>query len=452
MMKTDSQADTIYIQDNHMLPILEYNTAEAEARLRQIKNRPFDLPKDMEAKVEKILQDVRNRGDEAVIHWCQTFDAPAISISNLMVNENEIQQAYSKVSQDFLQSLRKAITNIKNFHSPQTQNSWFMTREDGAVMGQMVRPVDRVGIYAPGGKAGTTPLISTVLMCAIPAKIAGVEEVILASPSRKDGTLDAHLLVAAKECGVTKIYKMGSAWAIAAMAFGTATIVPVDVIVGPGNIYVALAKKLLSGMVGIDMVAGPSEILIIADESADASFVAADLLSQAEHDSMASSLLITTSHALAQAVQNELEKQLNDLTRKDIAMQSFSRNGMLLLTKDLPTAAGISNQMAPEHLEIMVADPWSLLPFIKHAGSIFLGAWTPEAAADYIAGPNHVLPTMGTARFSSGLGVATFLKRSNVLSYTQQAMERDAKDILRLATAEGLDAHARSALKRVKTP
>lgn len=433
-----------------MLPILKHNTAEAEARLCQIKNRPFDLPKDIEAKVEEILRDVRDRGDTAVIHWCRAFDAPSMSIENLTVHENEIQEAYAGVTQDFLQSLRKAIANIKNFHSPQTQNSWFMTREDGAVMGQMIRPVDRVGIYAPGGKAGATPLISTVLMCAIPAKIAGVEEIILASPSRKDGTLDAHLLVAAKECGVTKIYKMGSAWAIAAMAFGTATIAPVDVIVGPGNIYVTLAKKLLSGMVGIDMVAGPSEILIIADESADASFVAADLLSQAEHDPMASSILITTSPTLAATVQKELEKQLNDLTRKDIATQSLSRNGLLLLTKDLHTAADISNHMAPEHLEIMVLNPWGVLPLIKHAGSIFLGAWTPEAAADYIAGPNHVLPTMGTARFSSGLGVATFLKRSNILSYTQQAIERDAQDILRLATAEGLDAHAHSAMKRVK--
>ncbi len=434
-----------------MLPILEYNTAEAKARLRQIKNRPFDLPKDMEAKVEEILQDVRARGDEAVIHWCQTFDSPSISLANLIVQENEIQEAYSSISQEFLKSLRKAISNIKEFHSPQIQNSWFMTKEDGVVMGQMVRPVDSAGIYAPGGKAGTTPLISTVLMCAIPAKIAGVKEIILASPSRKDGTLDAHLIVAAKECGVTKMYKMGSAWAIAAMAFGTATIEPVDVIVGPGNIYVALAKKLLSGMVGIDMVAGPSEILIIADESADASFVAADLLSQAEHDPMASSILITTSRSLAETVQKELKKQLNDLSRKDIATQSLSRNGLLLIAKDLSTAADISNRMAPEHLEIMVLNPWGVLPLIKHAGSIFLGTWTPEAAADYIAGPNHVLPTMGTARFSSGLGVATFLKRSNILSYTQQAMERDAQDILRLATAEGLDAHARSAIKRVKT-
>ncbi|MEZ0328367.1 MAG: histidinol dehydrogenase [Dissulfuribacterales bacterium] len=434
-----------------MLPILEYATTEADTRLRQIKNRSTDLPKDMEAKVKEILQDVRNRGDEAILYWGRQFDAPSISLANLMVHEKEIQQAYSEVSQEFLQSLRKAISNIQEFHKHQTQNSWFMTREDGAVMGQMVRPVDSAGIYAPGGKAGTTPLISTVLMCAIPANIAGVSNIVLASPPKKDATLDAHLLVAAKECGVTRIYKMGSAWAIAAMAFGTATIEPVDVIVGPGNIYVALAKKMIAGMVGIDMVAGPSEILIIADESADASFVAADLLSQAEHDPMASSVLITTSLSLAEAVQKELEKQLNDLTRKDIAMQSIFKNGLLLLVKDLHTAADISNHMAPEHLEILTYDPWSILPHLKHAGSIFLGPWTPEAAADYIAGPNHVLPTMGTARFSSGLGVTTFLKRSNILSYTQQAMEKDAQDILRLATAEGLDAHARSALQRVKT-
>lgn len=434
-----------------MLPILEYATAEADVKLLQIKNRQTDLPKDMEAKVEEILQDVRNRGDEAVLHWGRKFDAPALSLSNLMAHDNEIQEAYSHVNEEFLHSLRKAIANIQEFHKHQTQNSWFLTREDGAVMGQMVRPVDRVGIYAPGGKAGATPLISTVLMCAIPANIAGVSDIVLASPPKKDATLDAHLLVAAKECGVTRIYKMGSAWAIAAMAFGTATIDPVDVIVGPGNIYVALAKKIVAGMVGIDMVAGPSEILIIADESADASFVAADLLSQAEHDPMASSILVTTSRLLAKAVQKELEKQLNDLTRKDIAMQSISQNGLLLLVKNLQTAADISNRMAPEHLEILTSDPWNILPNIKHAGSIFLGPWTPEAAADYIAGPNHVLPTMSTARFSSGLGVATFLKRSNILSYTQQAMEKDAQDILRLATAEGLDAHARSALTRLKT-
>jgi histidinol dehydrogenase len=433
-----------------MLPILEYSTLEAKNRLQQIKNRAFDLPQDMEARVAEILQDVRQRGDEAVLYWSRTFDSPHISLSNLQVKDHEIEQAYSVVSIDFLSSLRKAIANIQEFHRPQLQNSWFITRTNGAVMGQMIRPVDRAGIYVPGGKAGSTPLISTVLMCAIPARIAGVQEVILASPPKKDATSDAHLLVAAKECGVNKIYRMGSAWAIAAMAFGTASITPVDVIVGPGNIYVTLAKKMLSGIVGIDMVAGPSEILIIADGSADPSFVAADLLSQAEHDAMASSILITTSRPLAEAVQNELKKQMEGLNRKEIAQQSLAQNGLLLLVDNLQTAAEVSNQMAPEHLEILTVDPWNLLSLIKHAGSIFLGAWTPEAAADYVAGPNHVLPTMGTARFSSGLGVATFLKRSNILSYTQMAMEQDGEDILRLATAEGLDAHARSALQRIR--
>lgn len=434
-----------------MLPILEYETPEAETRLNQIKNRPFDLPKEIEMRVEEIIQDVRMRGDEAILHWGRNFDAPTLSLSNLIVKKHEIQDAYSIITKEFLQSLRKAIQNIREFHKPQLQHSWFITREDGAVMGQMVRPVDRVGIYVPGGKAGSTPLISTVLMCAIPATIAGVQDIVLASPPKKDATLDAHLLVAANECGVTRIYKMGSAWAIAAMAFGTATIDPVDVIVGPGNIYVAIAKKMLAGMVGIDMVAGPSEILIIADDSADPKFVAADLLSQAEHDAMASSILLTTSHNLAHAVQKELQRQLDSLNRKDTAIQSLTQNGLLLITKDLKTATDISNQMAPEHLEIITADPWSLLPMIKHAGSIFLGAWTPEAAADYIAGPNHVLPTMGTARFSSGLGVSNFLKRSNVLSYTKNAIEKDTQDILRLATAEGLDAHAKSAITRVTT-
>jgi histidinol dehydrogenase len=343
-----------------------------------------------------------------------------------------------------LTSLRKAVSNIRDFHRHQVPKSWIMTRENGTILGQMVHPVDAAGLYVPGGRGGETPLVSSVLMNAVPAVIAGVGRLVLATPPNSSGDVNPYLLVAASEVGVREIYKMGSAWAIAAMAFGTQTIAPVDVVVGPGNIYVTLAKKMVTGVVGIDMIAGPSEVLIIADADAPPEFIAADLLSQAEHDPMATPILVTPSMGLAEDVSSQLTLQLERLERRDAARKSLQDNGLLLVVEDLVTAAEISNRIGPEHLELMVVDPWGLLPRIRHAGAVFLGSFTPEPIGDYVAGPNHVLPTMGTARFSSALGVETFLKRSSVISYTENAFRDDADDVIRLAGIEGLSAHANS--------
>jgi histidinol dehydrogenase len=325
-----------------------------------------------------------------------------------------------------------------------------MTKENGSILGQIIRPVDAAGLYVPGGKSGDTPLISSVLMNAIPAVIAGVKRIVVATPPNKDGGLNPYLLTAVSEVGINEVYKMGSAWAIGALAYGTETVNPVDVIVGPGNVYVTLAKKIISGMVGIDMVAGPSEILIIADESCPPEFVAADLLSQAEHDCMATAVLITTSTQLAEKVIAELKNQIKKLERQEIANESLNTNGLLLKVDDLETAIQIANKIGPEHLELLVSNPWGLLAKIHHAGAIFLGKNTPEPIGDYIAGPNHVLPTMGTARFSSALSVKTFLKKSSIISYSQEAFQKDADDVVRLAEIEGLTAHAQSIRIRQK--
>jgi histidinol dehydrogenase len=314
----------------------------------------------------------------------------------------------------------------------------------------MVRPVEAAGLYIPGGKGGETPLISSVLMNGIPARLAGVKDLALVTPPRSDGSVNPYLLVAAGEVGVSRIHKIGSAWAIAALAYGTASVRRVDVIVGPGNIYVALAKKLVSGEVGIDLLAGPSEILIIADEHANPHHVAADMLSQAEHDSMASAVLITTDAVLAEKAVDSVRGQLSQLPRRELARESLQRFGAVFLVKSLDEAVRLANRIAPEHLEIQTADPWSLLGKIEHAGAVFLGDSTPEAVGDYYAGPNHVLPTAGTARFASALGVENFLKRTSVISYSREALERDGDAIIRLAELEGLEAHAASVRVRLK--
>jgi histidinol dehydrogenase len=336
------------------------------------------------------------------------------------------------------------------FHGKQVPVSWFDTREDGSILGQMVRSVDAAGLYVPGGRGGSTPLISSVLMNAVPARIAGVKRLVLATPPGKDGRLNPYLLVAAEEAGVSEVYRMGSAWAIAAMAYGTETVQSVDVVAGPGNIFVTVAKKQVSGTVGIDMIAGPSEILIIADESAEPTFVAADMLSQAEHDPMATSVLITTSSRLAEMVCSELTGQLEALERRDTARKSLESNGLVLVVKGMDEAVEMANRVGPEHLELLVERPWELVPGIRHAGAVFLGSFSPEPVGDYIAGPNHVLPTMGTARFSSSLGVETFLKRSSIISYSEKAFQEAAEDVMNLARIEGLTAHERSAEMRLK--
>jgi len=427
-----------------MLKPVSYNTAEGKNRVDSLIHRQFEISSQDEAEVKEILEQVRGKGDQAIVQYTRQYDAPDFEVKNLAVSKQELKAAYSKVNNNFLLSIKKAILHIEEFHMHQKPKSWIMTREDGSVLGQMIRPVDVAGLYVPGGKGGETPLVSSVLMNSIPAKIAGVKRIVITTPPDKYGAINPYLLVAASEVGVKEIYKIGSAWAIGALAFGTETVPSVDIVVGPGNVYVTLAKKMIAGIVGIDMVAGPSEVLVIADDSAQSEFVAADLLSQAEHDRMATAMLITTSARLAEEVPAELESRLEKLARRETVSESLKTNGLLLKVDDLETAAGIANRIAPEHLELLVSDPWGLLPKIRHAGAIFMGSATPEPIGDYIAGPNHVLPTMGTARCSSALGVETFMKQTSLISYSREAFQKDADDVIRLAEIEGLAAHAES--------
>ena len=414
------------------------------ARLSALLNRSFELPGEMEARVREILERVRAEGDQALVEYTRRFDAPEFDASMIQVPEQEVEEARRRVEGPFMAALKKAAANIRRFHERQLPNSWFLPKDDGTVLGQMVRPVDCAGLYVPGGAGGKTPLVSSVLMNALPAAIAGVPRIVLTTPPTEDGGVSPYILAAAREAGVHQVFRAGSAWAVAAMAFGTETIPRVDVIAGPGNIFVTIAKKLVSGMVGIDMIAGPSEILIMADESARPAFAAADMLSQAEHDPMATSILLTTSEELAGRVMSELARQLAALDRAETAGASLEANGLVLVVRDMEEAVEISNRIGPEHLELMVRDPWGLLPKIRHAGAVFLGGYTPEPIGDYIAGPNHVLPTMGTSRFSSALGVETFIKRTSIISYSRQAFDADAEDVMLLADIEGLTAHAGS--------
>jgi histidinol dehydrogenase len=433
-----------------VLKPIAYPSKEAEARLADIATRKLGADPALEKRVLEIIEAVKREGDEALLGYTRQFDAPQMSKEQLSVTEGEIERAYEAVEPGFLEILRTAIANVESFHRQQLHPSHFMTRPDGTFLGQMVRPVSGAGLYIPGGTGGETPLISSVIMNGVPARIAGVKDLALVTPPRRDGSVNPHLLVAASEVGVTRIHKIGSAWAIAALAFGTASVERVDVIVGPGNIYVALAKKLVSGEVGIDLIAGPSEILVIADHRATPDFVAADLLGQAEHDSMASGVLITTDEQIAEQTSESLRRQLEKLPRRGIAEEALKRYGAIFLVQDLDQALELANRIAPEHLELQVEDPWSHLGKIEHAGAVFLGDCTPEAVGDYYAGPNHVLPTAGTARFASALGVENFLKRTSVLSYSRAALDRDAAAIMRLAELEGLQAHAASVRVRMK--
>jgi len=399
--------------------------------------------------VAKILQAVREKKDEAVLSYCRKYDAPNLAAGQLQVSARELKEAYDRVDEDFLTTLAKAIERIHSFHEREMEDSWLQTREDGTIVGRLVRPVDSAGLYVPGGQGGSTPLVSSVLMNGIPAGIAGVNQRVMVTPPGEDGSISPHLLVAAQEIGITEIYKAGSAWAIGALAFGTETIPKVDVIVGPGNQYVTEAKSQVSGMVRIDMIAGPSEVLIVADATARAVSVAADMLAQAEHDPLALAILVTTHEPLVAEVLAELDRQLPLLEREKIARTSLAERGVILLAADLEEAIEVANAVAIEHLELMIEDPWAQVPHIRHAGAIFLGNNTPEAAGDYLAGPNHVLPTMGTARFASALGVETFLKKSSLISYSAGALAADSEHIMRLARLEGLGAHARSVAVRL---
>ena len=400
--------------------------------------------------VQEILAEVREKGDEAVVSYTRKFDAPQFDKTQLRATEQEIEQAYQKVDRDFRETLELAIDRISSFHEREKEESWTINRENGVVTGRLVRPVDSAGLYVPGGKGGSTPLVSSVLMNGIPAGIAGVAKRVLVTPPSEQGSINPALLVAAAEIGITEVYKAGSAWAIGALAHGTETIPRVDVIVGPGNQFVTEAKRQVAGMVRIDMIAGPSEVLIVADHAARPTYIAADMLAQAEHDPQALAMVITTSRDKAEQIVSELEKQLARLSRQEIARKSLVDRGVILVAGDLDEGIELANRIAAEHLELMIENPHDWLDSIRHAGAIFLGNYSPEAAGDYLAGPNHVLPTMGTARFSSALGVETFVKKISVISYPREAFMADADHIRRLAELEGLTAHGQSVAVRLQ--
>ena len=405
----------------------------------QVLNRDLRAEKDVEAVVDAIIADVRARGDDALRDYARKFDGA--ELDRLEVSQQELDEALAAADPGFLETLRQAAANIEAFHRRQLHDNFVMTEQDGVVLGQKYTPVERAGVYVPGGTAAYP---STVLMDVIPARVAGVPEIVMVTPAGKDGRVNPAILAAAAVAGVTRIFKTGGAQAVAALAYGTESVPAVDKIVGPGNVYVATAKRKVYGKVGIDMIAGPSEILVLADGGCSPAWVAADLLSQAEHDRLASPVLVTDSPALAAAVQAEVERQLCGLPRADIARASVEANGKIILCRTLDEAVEVCNQIAPEHLELCVADPFGLLGRVQNAGSVFLGRNVPEALGDYFAGPNHTLPTSGTARFSSPLGVDDFVKRSSFIYYTRAALGRVKDQVAAFAEAEGLHAHARS--------
>ncbi len=403
-----------------------------------------NIESNVEGTVTDIIKNVRENGDKALFDYCKRFDKA--SLTSLEVTAEEIDEAFESVEPEFIDILREACENIKEFHSRQVRNSFVISERDGVVTGQKVMPIEKVGLYVPGGTAAYP---STVLMDSVPAKIAGCSEIVMVTPPTKEGKVNPVILAAAKIAGVDRIFKVGGAQAVAALAYGTESVPKVDKIVGPGNAYVAEAKKQVFGKVSIDMIAGPSEILVVADKTSCPRIVAADLLSQAEHDRMASAVLVTDSFALAEAVSAELEKQIPDLPRAEIARASIDKNGKIIVAEDnLSLAIDIANEIAPEHLELSVDNPFDYLDKIRHAGSIFMGKNCPEALGDYFAGPNHTLPTSGTARFSSPLGVEDFVKTSQFTYYTKDALLKVADKVAYFAEKEGLSAHARSATAR----
>lgn len=404
----------------------------------------------VEALVRDILAAVRDRGDEALAEYTRRFDCADFTPAMLRLPEAEIAGAAARVPAGDLAILAEAAQRIRAFHERQRENSWWTSEADGTILGQMVVPVDRVGLYVPGGQGGQTPLVSSLLMNAIPAQAAGVPEIAVASPPRPDGSLNPLIPATAHMLGINEVYLCGSAWAVAALAFGTPTIPAVDVIAGPGNIFVTTAKRLLVGRVGIDMIAGPSEIVILADGSADPAWLAADLLSQAEHDPLASAVLVTPSREAARAVRAELATQLARLPRSEIAARSLADWGAFIITPDLDRAVEAVNALAPEHLELALADPWPVLTRIRHAGAVFMGHHSPEPVGDYFAGPNHVLPTLGTARFSQALSVENFRKKTSIIATSRFFVAEHGAKIARLARMEGLEAHARSVESRLK--
>ena len=417
-------------------------TKESKSNILEnlLKRSPNSYGK-FESAVADILANVKSRGDDALFEYTRNFDKADINPSNIVVTQEEIDEAYSLVDDKLLDVIRKALVNIRDYHEKQKQYSWFDSKPDGTILGQKVTALSRVGVYVPGGKAAYP---SSVLMNVMPAKVAGVEQIVMCTPPDKEGKVYPTTLVAAKEAGVDVIYKVGGAQAIAAMAYGTASVPKVDKIVGPGNIYVALAKKAVFGYVSFDSVAGPSEIMVIADETANPRFVAADLLSQAEHDEMASAILVTTSEELAKKVSAQIDEFLKELSRSEIISKSLENYGYILVADSIDEAIEVANDIASEHLEIVTKDPFNVMTKIKNAGAIFLGEYSSEPLGDYFAGPNHVLPTNGTAKFFSPLSVDDFIKKSSIISYSREALELIHNDIETFAKAEHLTAHANS--------
>jgi len=429
-----------------MIQILKFSDSDFAVKFQRIERRADEIPDGIEETVKTIIADVRKRGDTALFELSAKFDRIDLNSDNVEVSQAEIDEALAAVTPESLNALQLAADRIATYHGKQKQETWLSTDEDDVLLGQMVRPLDRVGIYIPGGKAAYP---SSVLMNAIPAKVAGVAEVIMVVPM-PGGEINPHVLAAAKIAGVDRIFKLGGAQAVAALAYGTESVPRVDKITGPGNIYVATAKRLVFGQVDIDMIAGPSEILVVNDGSGSAAHIAADLLSQAEHDELASAILVTSSATMAVDVQREVETQLKQLSRKTIARQSIDDYGAIIVAESLNEAIEFSNRIAPEHLELAVDNPFEILLAIRHAGAIFMGHCTPEAAGDYLAGPNHTLPTGGTARFFSPLSLDDFVKKSSILSFSEAGLQRLGKEIIHIAELEGLEAHAKSVSIRLK--
>jgi histidinol dehydrogenase len=414
----------------------------------------LDRRKDPDTRADGIVRDilaaVKARGDDALVEYTRKFDCPDFDAGKLRVPGAAISAALNDIAANDIAILEEAIARVREFHANQKEKSWWTTAPDGTVLGQMVRPVDRVGLYVPGGQGGETPLISSLIMNAVPAQVAGVESIAVTSPPRADATLNPYILATAALLGIDEIHLAGSAWAIGALAYGTRTIAPCDMLAGPGNLFVATAKSQLIGQVGIDMVAGPSEIVILADGSANPAWLAADMLSQAEHDPLAASILVTPDVALAEGVRRELATQCAALPRGEIAAKSLEQWGAIITVPDLAAGAELVNLLAAEHLELAVADPWTMLGSIRHAGAIFMGHTSPEPVGDYFAGPNHVLPTLRTVRFSSALSVQNFCKKSSIIATSPAYVAEHGHKIARLARLEGLEAHARSVECRTK--
>ncbi|MBZ4688492.1 MAG: histidinol dehydrogenase [Clostridiales bacterium] len=420
--------------------------AASNEEVKNLLSRKFEYGAQVEDVVNDILKAVKIDGEEAVFEYTKMFDGAYLSSDNFKVSQQEIDEAYEIVEREVVKYIEEAAANIADFHNKQKPVSWLEGDKEDNLLGQMYTPLERVGVYVPGGTAAYP---SSVLMNAVPAKVAGVKEVVMVSPPSNNGKLNPYTLVAADVAGVDEIYKVGGAQAVAALAYGAGQLKPVDKITGPGNIYVTVAKKVVYGIVDIDMLAGPSEILIIADKSANPKYVAADMLSQAEHDELAAAILLTPEKDLAEAVVQELETQLANLSRRDIIKKSLRNHSAAIITEDLAEAIEIANNYAPEHLELLVEEPFEIMPDIKNAGAIFVGEWSPEPVGDYFAGPNHILPTGGTARFYSPVTVDTFMKKSSIIYYKKNNLLKNGEKIIKLAETEGLDAHANAVQVRL---